>query len=63
MESLYTKLDLYGSNIECARTDNIFSPISEVCVGTVFLEFYSHIFRIQSKQEGMQTVDNVLYMF
>ena len=37
MESIYTELALYGSNIECARTDNVFFPISEVCNGTVSL--------------------------
>ena len=37
MESKYTKLPLYGSKNECARTDNVFSPISEVCDGTVSL--------------------------
>ena len=31
MESFYTELGLYGSNNECARTDNVFSSISEVC--------------------------------
>ena len=38
MESIYTELALYGSNIECARTDNVFFPISEVCDGTVSLD-------------------------
>ena len=37
MESIYTELALYGSKNECARTDNVFSPISEVCDGTVSL--------------------------
>ena len=37
MESIYTELALYGSKKECARTDNVFLPISEVCDGTVFL--------------------------
>ena len=35
MESIFTKLALYGSKKQCARTDNVFSPISEVCNGTV----------------------------
>ena len=38
MESIHTKLALYGSKNECARTDNVFSPISEVCDGTVSLD-------------------------
>ena len=38
MESIYTELALYGSKNECARTDNVFSPISEVCDGTVSLD-------------------------
>ena len=39
MESIYTELALYGSKLECARTDHVFSPISEVCDGTVSLTF------------------------
>ena len=38
MESIYTKLALYGSKNECARTDTVFLPLSEVCNGTVSLE-------------------------
>ena len=37
MEGIYTKLSLYGSINDCARTDNAFLPISEVCNGTIFL--------------------------
>ena len=37
MEGIYTKLALYGSKNLCARTDNVFFPISEVCDGTVSL--------------------------
>ena len=37
MESIYTELALYGSKNECAKTDNVFSPISEVCDWTVSL--------------------------
>ena len=37
MESLYTEFSLFGSKTECARTDDVFSPISEVCDGTVSL--------------------------
>ena len=37
MENIYTELALYGSKNECAQTDNVFSPISEVCDGTVSL--------------------------
>ena len=37
MESIYTELALYGSKNECARTDTVFLPISEVCNGTVSL--------------------------
>ena len=37
MESIYTELALYKSKHECARTDNVFSTISEVCDGTVSL--------------------------
>ena len=38
MESTFTDLALYGSKNLCARTDNGFSLISEVCDGTVSLE-------------------------
>ena len=37
MESIYTELSLYGSKNECARTEPVFIPISEVCAGTVSL--------------------------
>ena len=37
MESIYIELALYGSKNECARTENVFSPISEVCNSTVSL--------------------------
>ena len=38
MESIYTEFALHGSNNECARTDNIFFLISEICNGTVSLK-------------------------
>ena len=38
MESIYTELALYGSKKVCARTDNVFPPISEVYDGTVSLD-------------------------
>ena len=41
MESIYTKLVLYVSKNECARTGNVFSPISEVCNGTWKLTIFS----------------------
>ena len=37
MASIYAELALYGSQNECARTETVFSPISEVCDGTVSL--------------------------
>ena len=37
MESKYTELAHYGTKNKCAGTDNDFSPISEVCNGTVSL--------------------------
>ena len=37
MESKYTKLALYGSQNGCAKTDNIFFPISEFCDSKVSL--------------------------
>ena len=38
MESIYTELALSGRKNECARTDNVFFPISQVCNYTVSLE-------------------------
>ena len=35
MESLFTESALYGSKIECAKTDTVFLSISEVCDNTV----------------------------
>ena len=37
MKSIYSELALYGGKNEFARTDNVVSPISEVCDGTVSL--------------------------
>ena len=37
MESIYTELAFYGITNECARTDNIISPVSKICDGTVSL--------------------------
>ena len=37
MESIYTELALYWSKNECARTENVFFPISKICDGTVSL--------------------------
>ena len=37
MESIYTKVALYGNKYECTRTDTVFLLISEVCDGTVSL--------------------------
>ena len=39
MESICAELALYGRKKEYARTDNVFSPISEVCDGTVSLSY------------------------
>ena len=37
MESIFTELALFGSTNECARTDSVLFPISEVSKGTVSL--------------------------
>ena len=37
MESICSELALFGSENECAKTDNVFSLISEVFDGTVSL--------------------------
>ena len=56
MESMYTELALYGSKNECARTDNVFSPISEVCYGAVSLVIQrkevKHMLTILTRQKG-----------
>ena len=48
MESIYTELPLYGSKNECARTDTVFYPMTEVCDGKVsrnyFINSSSHPF-------------------
>ena len=44
MESLYPELALCGTKNKCARTDTVFSPISEVSEGTVSLsQLIGHI--------------------
>ena len=52
MESAYTKLALYGSQNECAKTDNIISPISEFCDGTVSLRIIDLL--CLSKSHGLR---------
>ena len=37
-EGIYPELSLCGGKNECARTDTVFFPISEVSEGTVSLE-------------------------
>ena len=37
-ERIYTRLALYGSKNECAKTHTVFLAISEVCDGTVSLK-------------------------
>ena len=72
MESTYTELALYGSKNECARSDTVFFPISEVCDGTVSLtllesmnpavEFYS-IIQVEAKflLRSEANVSNLLF--
>ena len=50
---MYNELALYGGKNECARTDNVFFPISEVCDGTVSLIF---LFLVQSCQKRIALV-------
>ena len=38
-EYIYTELAHYGSKNECAITDTVFLPISEVCDRTVSIKF------------------------
>ena len=49
MESMYVELALYRNKNECARTDNVFFPISEVSDGWFPVELYGH------KKSGLQT--------
>ena len=53
MDSICTELALYGTKNECARTDNVFSPISEVCNGTVSLKRYHVLFPLILFQQGV----------
>ena len=41
MESTYSELALYASKNLSLRSDNVFSPISEVCKGTVSLKIFA----------------------
>ena len=43
MESIHIELALYASKNECARTDTVFLPMSEVCGGTVSLVLYCFV--------------------
>ena len=62
MESIRTELALYGSKNECARTETVFLPISEVCDGTVSLgktkmiafSFLYILFSAQNKYKKIQ---------
>ena len=48
MESIYTELALYASKNVCARTDNVFFVISEVCDCTVsLLVLIQHLFTMR----------------
>ena len=40
IKSMYSELALYGSNNECARTDDVFLLISEVCTMGAILAIY-----------------------
>ena len=40
MENIFTELAFYGSKNECARTETVFLPISEVCDGMVSLKVH-----------------------
>ena len=64
MESIYPELALWGNKTECARTNIVFLPISEVSEGIVFLvtvswnsvvTVYSTI--IYSTEHGLSSVE------
>ena len=68
MESTYTDLAFYGGKTLCAGTDNGFSPISEVCDGTVSLinDTYERIISIMTVKMiycpyTIHTVYNAIY--
>ena len=44
MDSIYTKLALYSSKNEGARTDAVFLAISEVCDGMISLNIFAVYF-------------------
>ena len=49
IKSWYSKLSLYSSKNECARTDTVFFPISQVCTrGVTLLEIPYGLFRVFS---------------
>ena len=48
MESIYTKLVRYGSKNECAWTNTVFLPTSEVCVVMVSLIYIPDFMNITS---------------
>ena len=62
MESIYIKLDLYRSKNECAKTDNFFSPISEVYNGTDSLFRNTLIQTTGIKKNKLHMYINTIYI-
>ena len=55
MESIYPELALCGSKNECARTETVFSPISEVSEGTVSSKYA----KVCNFMQGMQKLAQI----
>ena len=62
MESEYPELPLCGRKNECARTDTVFIPISEVSEGTVFLT-EQVCQRKKKKKLSQQRLVQMMYKF
>ena len=65
MESIKSKLALYGSKHACVRTDTAFLPISEVCDGTVSIthcSLYSVQCRLYTVYCTVYTVNSTQYI-
>ena len=61
MESINTDLALDAIENECARTDNVIFPISEICYATVSLSktTKSNIYKVESR--ARQTIISCKY--
>ena len=63
MESIYTELALFGSTNDCARTDSVYLPISEVCNGTVSLQKSKLESEINCSPKKIKVSENEAFVF